>query len=106
MNAFRTTLTATLLHGLASCSPSQEDIANGDDPIAALGATVESSRYGQKFWQQEKTAASSTWSAAIEYCTPAGRADFPNCKTVNLVKFLGAPGEVKNPAESEEGFRF
>jgi hypothetical protein len=93
---------ATLL--LSACGPSQEQLANGDDPIAALGSTVESSRYGAKYWTEQMNAASDTWTRAIAYCEPAEHADYPNCKTVRSVKFIGVPGAVENPARSEKGF--
>ena len=43
---------------VSACGPSQEQLANGDDPIAALGSTVESSRYGAKYWTEQMNAAS------------------------------------------------
>lgn len=89
---------------LSACGPSQEQLANGDDPIAALGSTVESSRYGAKYWTEQMNAASDTWKQAVAYCEPAEHADYPNCKTVGSVKFIGAPGAVENPARSEKGF--
>ncbi len=89
---------------LSACGPSPEELANGDDPIAALGSTAESSRYGSKYWTEQMTAASEIWTEAVVYCEPAEHADYANCKTVRSVKFIGVPGAVENPARSEKGF--
>lgn len=89
-----------------ACGPTQEQLANGDDPIAALGATVESSRYGEQYWKEQKAAASEIWQQAISYCEPSEHANYPNCEIVTNVKFLGAPEAVENPARSEKGLNF
>ena len=88
----------------SACGPSQEELANGDDPIAALRSTAESSRYGAKYWIEQMTAATELWTQAVAYCEPAEHADYPNCETVRAVKFIGVPGAVENPARSEKGF--
>jgi hypothetical protein len=98
------TLAAAISLALSACGPSQEDLANGDDPVAALASTVESSRYGSKFWTEQMTSTTDVWTAALAYCDPAERADYPNCKTVRSVKFIGVPAAVGNPARSEKGF--
>jgi hypothetical protein len=89
---------------LIACGPSEEELANGDDPLTALEATVESSRYGASYWTEQMTAKTQVWAAALAYCEPAERADYPNCKTVRSVRFVGVPGAVGNPARSEKGF--
>ena len=88
----------------SACAPSQEEIANGDDPIAALASTVQSSRYGTNYWTEQMRSASDTWSKAVVYCEPIERRDYPNCKTVRAVKFIGVPAPIENPARSERGF--
>jgi hypothetical protein len=88
---------------LLGCRASEEDLANGDDPIAALGATVESSRYGEKYWQEQIQADSDVWREAVAYCADSERANYPNCEVVNRVAFIGKPGPVENPFASEEG---
>lgn len=98
------TFSAALALFLLACGPAQEELANGDDPIAALRSTVESSRYGAKYWTEQMTAATDLWIKAAAYCEPAEHADYPNCKTVRSVKFIGVPGAVENPARSEKGF--
>jgi hypothetical protein len=87
-----------------ACGPSQEELANGDDPLAALESTVESSRYGAGYWTEQMTAKTQVWAEALAYCEPAERADYPNCTTVRSVRFIGVPGAVGNPAHSEQGF--
>ncbi len=86
-----------------ACQPSQEDIANGDDPIAALGSTVESSRYGATYWAEQMKADSDVWNDAVAYCEDAERANYPNCELVAAAKFMATPDAVENPFQSEEG---
>lgn len=88
----------------AGCGPSQEAVANGDDPIAALASTVASDRYGTAFWTQQMHDGTEIWTQALAYCEPAERSDYPNCKTVRSVQFIGVPDPVENPAASTEGF--
>jgi len=87
-----------------ACGPSQEEIANGDDPIAALGSTVQSSRYGPAYWRQQLEADSALWKEALAFCADSQRADYPNCESVKSTEFIGQPGAVENPALSDEGF--
>ena len=98
------TFSAIALLLLSACGPSQEELANGEDPLAALQSTAESNRYGAKYWTEQMSAASELWTQAVAYCEPAEHADYPNCKTVRSVKFIGVPGAVENPARSEKGF--
>ncbi len=87
-----------------ACGPSQEELANGEDPIAALESTVHSSRYGSAYWREQLEADSAVWKEARAFCADAQRADYPNCKTVRSTAFIGKPGPVENPALSDEGF--
>ena len=89
----RQTLVAPLLVGvfLAGCKPSQEDIANGDDPIRSLSATAQSTRYGPPYWAEQRRVKSASWQQAVAYCTPDRSRELPNCQTVS------------NLAESERG---
>jgi hypothetical protein len=89
-----------------ACGPSQEELANGDDPIASLAATVRSNRYGEQFWKEQRDSRTEQWQRAIAYCEPGERANYPNCEVVNQVKFLTTPEAPKNPARSEEGLKF
>ena len=85
-----------------ACSPSAEDVANGDDPIAALGSTAESSRYGLNYWTKQRDAKSDIWTRALAYCEPAERANYPNCETVRQVGAT-APKPVQDPRQ-QPGF--
>ena len=87
-----------------ACGPSQEEIANGDNPIAALGSTVQSSRYGPAYWREQLQADSALWKEALAFCADSQRADYPNCQSVRSTEFIGKPGAVENPALSDEGF--
>lgn len=96
---------AALLGSLAlACGPTQEEIANGDDPMAALESTVKSSRYGAAYWTEQMKGDTGVWNEAVAYCEPAERANYPNCELVRSTKFVGVPGQVENPALSDEGF--
>lgn len=96
---------AALLGSLATaCGPTEEQIANGDDPIAALGSTVKSSRYGATYWTEQMKGDTDVWKEAVAYCEPAERANYSNCEVVRSTKFVGVPGAVENPALSDEGF--
>lgn len=89
-----------------ACGPSQEDIANGDDPIASLATTVSSSRYGEQYWKEQRDVASDLWQRAVAYCEPAEHANFANCEVVNQLKFLTTPDAAKDPARSKSGLKF
>jgi len=106
MNRNVTLVTLAALVGslAAACGPTQEEIANGDDPIAALDSTVTSSRYGPTYWTEQMKGDTDVWSEALAYCEPAEHANYPNCEVVRSTKFVGVPGRVENPALSDEGF--
>jgi len=87
---------------LAGCAPTQEEIANGDDPIGALASTVESSRYGLNYWVEQRHGKTATWAEATSFCEPAERANYPNCETVREVRAT-EPGTVKDP-RTQPGF--
>ena len=88
---------------LASCSPTPEELANGDDPIAALASTAKSSRYGLNYWVEQRDRKTETWSRALAYCEPAERANFANCETVRQVRAT-QPGTVEDP-RTQPGFK-
>ena len=89
----RQRLVVPLLVGLslAGCRPSQEDIANGADPIRSLSATAQSTRYGPPYWAEQRRVKSASWQQAVAYCTPDRSRELPNCQTVS------------NLAEAERG---
>lgn len=67
---------------VGACQPKPEDVANGDDPIAALEAPVRSTRYDGPYWQQQRLAGSDVWRRAVETCSPERAAQRPNCEPV------------------------
>ena len=70
----------------AGCGqPSAEDLANGDDPLAALRSPVRSARYDGAFWNREAVQATDLWQDAVAYCRTPGNSAAPNCQTVGLV---------------------
>ena len=87
---------------LSACGPSQEQIANGDDPIAALASTVRSSRYGNNYWIEQRDGGTGVWDEATSYCAPAERTNHPNCETVRAVAAI-EPKMVKDP-RTQPGF--
>ena len=68
--------------GAVACQSKPEDVANGDDPIAALAAPVRSTRYDGPYWQQQRLAASDVWKRAVAACTPDQTPQRPNCEPV------------------------
>lgn len=76
-------LTAALLVGCGQ--PTAEELANSDDPIAALRSPVRSARYDGAFWNREARQETDLWHEAVDYCRSAGNAGAPNCQIVGLV---------------------
>jgi hypothetical protein len=76
---------------LASCKPSAEAIADGDDPLAALATPAASARYDGPFWTREAHRDSRTWQAARAFCEQARERALPNCHAVQLVERWEGP---------------
>jgi hypothetical protein len=77
---------AALALALASCKPSAEAIADGEDPLAALAGAAESARYDGPYWTREAHRDSRTWRAARAFCAQARGRALPNCHAVQLVE--------------------
>jgi hypothetical protein len=75
-------LVATAVGAAAACQPRADDVANGDDPIAALEAPVRSTRYDGAFWQQQRLAHSDVWQRALTACSADKAPRRPNCDPV------------------------
>ena len=75
---------AAVLAG-ACGQPSAEDLANGDDALAALRSPVRSARYDGAFWNREAVQSTPLWQDAVAYCRTPGNSAAPNCQTVGLV---------------------
>ena len=77
----------TTLILVGGCKPSQEDLANGNDPLESLRATVASTRYGPPYWAEQRRMRSAAWTQAVTFCPPDRSRELPNCQTVsNLVE--------------------
>jgi hypothetical protein len=82
-------LTAALITiTLFGCGPSDEEIADGGDPLAALRVSALSVRYDGRFWQAQHAQSPTRFAEAIAYCTSeseAGRlGERPNCEPVMM----------------------
>ncbi len=68
------------------CGPSDEEIADGGDPLAALRVSALSARYDGRFWQAQHRQSPGRFADAVAYCaaeSEAGRLDErPNCEPV------------------------
>jgi hypothetical protein len=76
--------------GCKSEAEKQTDIANGDDPMAALTVTAATSRYGTAFWGVQSDSNTALWKQAKEYCDKNGvtaQGQKPNCGAVAAVKY-------------------
>ncbi len=71
---------------ISACGPTDEDIANGDDPIAALNVTAQSTRYASDFWVREHERNPDRFQEAVAFCEGKEYADFPNCRAVAQAK--------------------
>ena len=76
-------LAAGLLGGCGKATA--EDLANGDDALAALRSPVRSARYDGAFWNREAVQSTDLWQDAVAYCRTPGNSAAPNCQTVGLV---------------------
>lgn len=96
---------AVLIAGLfftasGACHKAPDDVANGDDPLAALTVTAESRRYDEQYWrvheQSSDSAQHQLYSQAVAYCS---RKDVaidgakPNCRPVRTVAALQLHGD-------------
>lgn len=86
----------------ASCRPSAQAVADGDDPLAALRSSAQSARYTSGYWKEQGRAATGganapaqeRWTEALAYCgeaqpRPGLEADGakPNCGAVRFALF-------------------
>ena len=68
------------------CVDTEEEIANGDDPLRALTVAHRSDRYTSTYWTQTSSADSTLWTQAVEYCEGRASGDHPNCDAVRQVQ--------------------
>ena len=71
---------------LVGCAPSVEDVAEGDDPLAALTVGAPSERYGGRYWLLKRDEDRSLFDEALAYCEGEEEAErlaeHPNCGPV------------------------
>lgn len=72
---------------ITGCAASDEDIANGDDPLAALTVPHRSERYTTTYWRYTTRDDPELWASAVDYCEDK-RADYPNCEAVRSVAIM------------------
>lgn len=85
MRPYARILSIASLLVIGACQPSEEDIANGDDPVRALSATVPSTRYAQAYWVQQSENRSEVWQRARATCQNADLGERPNCSLVQEI---------------------
>ena len=76
--------------GCVSEADRQADLANGSDPLAALGATVESTRYTTSYWIQKADSNPTLFARARAYCDAqwaSGSGQKVNCAAVSAAAF-------------------
>ena len=80
---------------LAACGPSDEEIATGDDPIAALAVPVPSTRYTGDFWRRDYAESPERFERAVAYCQDKSPDAYPNCAPVlqarNIIEAARSP---------------
>ena len=81
------TLLTAISGGLfVGCAPSAEDVAEGDDPLAALAVGAPSERYDGRFWLLKRDEDRALFDEAVVYCRGEQDADRlaerPNCGPV------------------------
>ncbi len=82
VNSSQLLIVLPLLLLTSACGPTNEDIANGDDPIKALKVTAQSTRYAGDFWVREHEQNPERFQEAISFCEAKEYADYPNCRAV------------------------
>lgn len=93
---------AALVLALVGCRETDEDIANGDDPLRALTVPHRSDRYTTTYWTQASLRDRELWEEAVAYCEDR-IADHPNCEAVRYVDMLERRSRL--PEESPRDFQ-
>jgi hypothetical protein len=96
---------AVIVTPASACRRSDEDVANGGDPIAALRAATPSTRYTATFWKAAADRDSVLWNRAVALCAAAEATQRPNCVDVRLVQGLREGSRVP-PRRPEQHLRF
>ncbi len=85
------------LLALGACGRSPQQIADGPDPLEALGAPALSTRYSVPFWAREVHGGSGLWRRAASFCQGKDLAAFPNCHAVHVADFWEHPPAFPRP---------
>ena len=82
------------------CQPTPAEIADGDDPLAALRASAPTSRYKEPFWSEHCHRGNVTWQDALAFCRTEGKdaVRYPNCQHVRIVARWEEPPRFPAPA--------
>jgi hypothetical protein len=93
---------------LAACRPSPQQVADGDDPLAALTVSAESKRYNSGYWREQARAdsagPSSLWARALAYCGDDARPR-PGLETDGAKPNCGAVRQVTSERRQEASMR-
>jgi hypothetical protein len=87
---FAAVVALTTETGCTSEADRQADLANGSDPLAALGATTESTRYTTAYWSQQADSNPALFARARAYCDAqwaSGSGQRVNCAAVSAAAF-------------------
>lgn len=85
-----------------ACTASPRDVANGDDPLAALGVSVQTTRYQADFWVREAERAPDRYRDAVAYCEGRELDEYPNCREV--LRAVSMLRYAEHPAPAGQGF--
>jgi hypothetical protein len=88
---------------LLACAPSPQQVADGPDPLQALGSPALSSRYTVEFWARELHTKCSLWQRATSFCKERDPAVFPNCHAVAVASFWESPPAFPRPRLTLDG---
>lgn len=88
---------------MAGCRVSDADVANGDDPLAALAVPHRSERYTTAYWTQKSGTDTELWAQAVAFCEGKDDGDHPNCDAVRHVAMLERMSTI--PEESRREFQ-
>jgi hypothetical protein len=78
----------TLTIALPGCKESNEEIANGDDPLRALTVPFKSARYTSTYWTRKKIQEKDLYAQALAYCKDRNDGEHPNCDVVRYVDMI------------------
>ena len=91
-------LAALVLAGLLGCRPAAERLADGRDPLAALGSPAESRLWDLAFWVEQQGTGSELWRRGFAFCRRHPGAAYPNCRTVRIASWWTGPAPAAAPA--------